>query len=206
MPLTVVKREDKTTYYISSEDKEAVELLTECLYNMIVNHPKKYDRIAVVCIGTDRSTGDSLGPLVGKFLRRRRKIKKVCRVWGCLDYPVHAKNLNWYLDRLIDKDKHLVIAIDACVGIEENIGKVLIQAGCMKPGSGVKKDLPEIGDISICGVVNFEGFMTHLVLQNTRLSLVYKMAEIISEAVNKALSQLVDIRRSSHSSLDLQAD
>lgn len=204
MSLPVIEREDKNTYYVSSEDRKAVELLADCLYNMIVNHPKQFNRIAVVCIGTDRSTGDSLGPLVGKFLDRRRKIKKICWVWGCLDYPVHAKNLHWYLGR-IDKDKPLVIAIDACVGKMENIGKILIHEGSIMPGSGVEKDLHEIGDISICGVVNSAGFMTQLVLQNTRLSLVYKMAELISEAVNKTLSQLVDIR-SSHASLELQAD
>lgn len=172
---------------------------------MIVNHLKQYDRIVVVCMGTDRSTGDSLGSLVDKFLDRIRKIKKICWIWGCLDYPAHGKNVHWYLGR-IHNDKPLVISIDACVGKMENTGKILIHEGSIMFGRSVEKDLHEIGDISICGIVNFSGFMTQLVLQNTRLNLVYKMAEIISEAINKALSQFVDIRKGSQASLELQAD
>ena len=47
--------------------------------------------IVVLCIGTDRSTGDSLGPLVGnklKFLIRNK-----VHIYGSLECPVHAKNL-----------------------------------------------------------------------------------------------------------------
>ncbi|WP_313558829.1 spore protease YyaC [Ruminiclostridium cellobioparum] len=191
MSLTVFEREERNTYYISSEEKGAVGLLADYIYSMILKQPNEYDRIVVVCIGTDRSTGDSLGPLVGKFLRKRRKIKKICKVWGSLDYPVHAKNLYWYLDR-IQEEKPLVIAIDACLGKMENIGKIFIHEGSIKPGSGVEKELPEIGDISICGIVNNSGLLNSLILQNTRLSHVYKMAEIISEAINKALTKFIN--------------
>ena len=46
------------------------------------------------------------------------------------------------------------------------------QARTAKPGAGVNKDLPPVGDLYITGVVNVGGFMDYLVLQNTRLYLI----------------------------------
>jgi putative sporulation protein YyaC len=50
----------------------------------------------------------------------------------------------------------------------------------------VNKSLPEVGNIHITGIVNVSGFMEYFVLQNTRLSLVMNMAEIISTSIKKA--------------------
>ena len=50
------------------------------------------DRSTVVlCIGTDRATGDALGPLVGSLLSNSQC---AYRVYGTLQHPVHALNLN----------------------------------------------------------------------------------------------------------------
>src|SRR5690606_41407921 len=47
--------------------------------------------IVVICIGTDRSTGDSLGPLVGSSLAKYRS--SFMHVFGTIAEPVHALNL-----------------------------------------------------------------------------------------------------------------
>lgn len=48
---------------------------------------------------------------------------------------------------------------------------------------GVSKTLPPVGDIHVTGIVNVGGYMEYLVLQNTRLSVVIRMAEVISKAL-----------------------
>ena len=53
----------------------------------------------------------------------------------------------------------------------------------MKPGAGVNKDLPPVGDIHLTGIVNVGGFMEYFVLQNTRLSIVFHMADVIAECL-----------------------
>ena len=58
-----------------------------------------------------------------------------------------------------------------------------VAEGPLKPGTGVNKDLPPIGDAHITGIVNVGGFMEYLVLQNTRLSLVIRMAEAIAGGI-----------------------
>jgi putative sporulation protein YyaC len=156
--------------------------ITTYVEQLIENIDKDYKKIVIVCIGTDRSTGDSLGPYIGTLAKELEDFP--FEVLGTLDDPVHAKNLEQVMSK-IDRNDTLIIAIDACLGQQENIGKISVHEGSIKPGSGVGKDLPPIGDISITGVVNFSGFMSHLILQNTRLSLIYKMAKSISKSLQE---------------------
>ncbi|HWR61720.1 MAG TPA: spore protease YyaC, partial [Clostridia bacterium] len=140
-----------------------------------------YSDIIIVCIGTDRATGDCLGPLIG-YKVKDMKYDNV-HVFGTLDEPVHAKNLNEYI-RLLDKyEKPFVIAIDACLGRLERIGFVNIKEGPLSPGSGVNKNLPSIGHVNITGIVNVGGFMEIMILQNTRLSIVMNMANLIANGL-----------------------
>lgn len=141
--------------------------------------------ILFVCIGTDRSTGDSLGPLTGTFLEQEGY-----EVLGTLHDPVHAVNLKSKLELIVEKyPNHFVIAIDACLGLSFNIGEIKIEVGSLMPGKAVGKDLPPVGDVSIKGIVNVGGFQTYTVLQNTRLSVVWTMAKEIVEMCNNSIEK-----------------
>lgn len=67
----------------------------------------------------------------------------------------------------------------------------------IKPGSGVGKDLPPVGDISISAIVAMAGFLPLVMLQNTSLGMVYKMAEIASNSIRHVLykQQLEPVRK-----------
>ena len=141
-------------------------------------------RITVVCIGTDRSTGDALGPLVGARLAKRAG--KDVRVLGTLDEPVHAANLHEVLRELYDNPSAppgTVIAVDACLGKSESVGCISVKPGPLYPGTGVNKHLPPVGRFHVVGIVNVGGFMEYFVLQNTRLSLVMRMARVIADGL-----------------------
>lgn len=64
------------------------------------------------------------------------------------------------------------------------MGSFQIGDGPLKPGAGVQKDLPEVGDLHINGIVNVSGFMEYFVLQNTRLNLVMNMANVLAEGLS----------------------
>lgn len=128
-----------------------------------------------VCIGTDRSTGDSFGPLVGMMLKQHG----IPNVIGCLDKPCHAMNLEEMLTTI--PEDAFVVGIDACLGQVSNVGRINVGAGPVRPGAGVNKTLPHVGDAHITGIVNVGGFMEYFVLQNTRLSLVMEMAKQASD-------------------------
>lgn len=139
----------------------------------------------ILCIGTDRSTGDSLGPLTGSFLMRL-SIPQLT-VIGTLDEPVHATNLNESLNFIHNSFLNpYILAIDACLGKLDSVGHITLASGPLKPGAGVHKNLPSVGEAHLTGIVNVGGFMEYMVLQNTRLSLVWNMAESIGNLLSKA--------------------
>ncbi len=137
-----------------------------------------------VCIGSDRSTGDSLGPFVGTMLTEAG----VPNIYGTIDHPVHALNLAKTLERI--KEAHpnaCIVGIDACLGRPESVGSMKLKDGALKPGNGVGKVLPPVGDYHIIGVVNVKGFMEYEVLQSTHLSLVIQMAKSITDFILRSL-------------------
>ncbi|TYQ17036.1 UNVERIFIED_CONTAM: putative sporulation protein YyaC [Acetivibrio alkalicellulosi] len=170
--------------HFTTNDKFCQYKLNKGMLEMVKETNKNYKRIAVVGIGSDRSTGDSFGPLVGHMLSRWSIFD--FDVYGTITEPVHAKNLKETLDS-IDHSNTLVIAVDASVGKPENIGHIVLSNEPIKPGSGVGKDLPPVGDITLSGIVTFSGFMPLIMLQNTSLGLVYKMAEIASNSIKHLL-------------------
>ncbi|MGE4283401.1 MAG: spore protease YyaC [Clostridia bacterium] len=175
------------TVYIDINHIGAFREFTSALSSLL-NDPTLpyYENIVIVCIGTDRSTGDSLGPLVGYKLSTLRYAN--VHIMGTLDQPMHAKNLEENYNFIKENYSHpLIIAIDACLGKMDHIGYVTINKGPLKPGAGVNKVLPEIGDISIAGIVNFSGYLDYLVLQNTRLSIVMKMTDLITSGLRYVL-------------------
>jgi len=178
---TRLKTEDKIKLHMDN-----LEFVQECsifLTNKIKHFDNNYQRpLITFCIGTDRSTGDSLGPLVGWFLQNKQPYNAY--IYGTIYNPVHATNMQETLDEIQARfNNPIIIAVDACLGKLENVGYVSIAEGSIQPGAAVKKTLPSVGDLSISGIVNVGGFMEYMVLQNTRLSFVMQMADKISEVI-----------------------
>lgn len=167
---------------VDSSSKSSVITLRDALSKEIYPILKSGRTLVILCIGTDRSTGDSLGPLVGhklKFLMRDKVY-----LYGNLEKPIHAKNLEETLQEIKNKFVNpYIIAVDACLGSIQNVGKIIIENKPLTPGSAVNKHLPKVGDLSITGIVNISGAMEFMVLQNTRLSVVMQIAEVISRGI-----------------------
>ena len=170
-------------YYNTKLDFEA-EKLAKRLSRMLKEEKERKGKTGVVilCIGTDRSTGDSLGPLIGYKLKEMNTVNFT--IFGTLDRPVHAMNLDEYvniLQRFYRND--LVVAVDASVGHKEHIGYVTLVKGALKPGLGVSKELRAVGDIFITGIVGSCGNYDPLMLQSVRLSVVMNLADCISSSI-----------------------
>lgn len=158
---------------------------TLCRYYEEIN-PDWQNPTLILCIGTDRSTGDSLGPLVGTYLQKREN--NHFKVFGTLDAPLHAINLTDNLQKIFCQYSNpFILAVDACLGRLESVGCISIRKGPLRPGAGVNKDLPAVGHVSISGIVNVGGYMEFMVLQNTRLSLIMKMADLISKCITNSI-------------------
>lgn len=137
-------------------------------------------------IGTDRCIGDAFAPIIGTMLIDKGII---IPVYGTLSNPIHALNLNEHIEAV--KSVHpnaKIIAIDACLGGEESIGKISIRNKPIAPGKGVGKKLQSIGDNSIVFVV--EEYGNYSRLNNVRLDFIMNAAQIVSNSIISSLGRV----------------
>ncbi|PIC99329.1 MULTISPECIES: spore protease YyaC [unclassified Sporosarcina] len=169
-------------YRISSKETGVVWKLSTYFMQHI---PFKQQPIIFYCIGTDRSTGDSLGPLTGSYLSELSLFPYT--VVGTLQEPLHALNLQQRMELTSTLyPEAFVVAIDACLSKKDSVGDLLFHSGPIAPGKAVGKELPLVGDVSVKGIVNVGGFMEQAVLQSTRLHLPFEMSRMIGRALQLA--------------------
>lgn len=135
----------------------------------------------IICIGTDKCIGDCLGPLVGTSLIEKNFPYPV---YGTLDKPIHALNIDTELKRIYKLHPYsTIIAIDACLGTNDSIGEIHLKTNALKPGKGVGKSLPPVGDISIIGIVDTSSKKDSFSSRAIRLSLIMNIAKVITNSI-----------------------
>lgn len=166
-------------YTFNMFNKMAASGLILCMNNFLKDNTAPP---VILCIGSDLAIGDSLGPICGTMIREKRTNAETF-VYGTLTRPVTAKEVK-YLNDFIKKThpQSKIIAIDAAVGAAGDIGLIKIANKGLKPGLGANKRFSSVGDVSIMGIVAEKSVFNYSLLNLTRLSLVYKMAEIIADA------------------------
>lgn len=173
-------------YYYNTKENTSIYNFCKTLADLMQNKITASQEIVLLCIGSDRATGDCLGPIIGYKLSQLHYSNFT--VLGTLEHPVHAQNLGETL-HLIKRNfkKPFIIAIDASLGSLTHIGYITLGEGSLKPGIGVDKELPAVGDIFITGIVNISGIVNQMLLQTTRLDIVMKLADYICVGVRYAV-------------------
>jgi len=144
----------------------------------------------ILCIGSDKMVGDSLGPLCGHYLKNY--FDTPCYVYGCLDYPVHALNLKQIHQHITTfHKKSLVIAVDSMIGNKESIGKCKLIYGSIFPGSADGKILPHCGDISLTAIIADKIVPENL--NTIRLGQINKLAMTLATTINGAICKSKNI-------------
>jgi len=172
-------------------DKKSVELLSEALVKHYAKQPR-HSEIAIVCIGTNRNSLDSLGPAVGSRLLERLQGHPRIRVYGTLDKPIHALNIHRQLESIAraHPDAYM-IAVDACIGQFFKIGTLQFVEEPLVPGLGLEKELPPVGHVHFKGVVNNHSALNPKVMEHGSLTFVHEMAAVLSRILVKASGNIV---------------
>lgn len=141
-----------------------------------------------LCIGSDRITGDCLGPLTGQLLTHNYNVKAY--VYGTLERPITALNLP-AIEKFIRKrhKNSKVVAIDASLGAAEEIGSIKMQNFGVAPGRATNKNLPVVGDYSITATVTAGTTQDASALFATRLHLVYNLADTIANSISDYIEE-----------------
>lgn len=112
-----IKKEKRCQYF--SPDNASTALFSNALNKHIAYLNKKYEDLVLLCIGTDKITGDCLGPLVGSKLMQQNFPHPL---YGTLEKPLHAGNLTRQLPEISTAHPNAcTLAIDAAVGSRNHI-------------------------------------------------------------------------------------
>ncbi len=184
-----VMQKEKKILYFNTNDRYASIEFGDSLYQLLIKDLGERPLI-FLCIGSDRATGDCLGPLLG------HKLYQILRnspyfVYGTLKEPVHAKNLQETIDKIYQLHENpLIIAIDASLGRSSHVGYYTLGEGPLRPGAGVDKQLPFVGDYYITGIVNISGLLDQMLLQTTRLHTVMSLSDQIFDGIRHFIYKL----------------
>ena len=136
----------------------------------------------ILCIGSDRITGDCLGPLCGHLLVN--VYNTPCYVYGNLNFPITAHNLQTTLDFIkIRHANQKIWAIDASIGKPKDVGLIRLTTG-IYPGSFAGHRLPKSGSLGISACVASDNTND---FQTAKLGYVYNLANNIAQALNKSI-------------------
>lgn len=83
-------------FYINTRNENSHKEIARLLEKCIRRNKKDWSEIVFLCIGSDRVTGDCLGPYVGYRLSQYQL--PGISVYGTLNQPVHAVNLEHMTD------------------------------------------------------------------------------------------------------------
>ncbi|KKB40637.1 spore protease YyaC [Bacillus thermotolerans] len=178
----------KRAYYLAAKEdtkEREIEIMASKVRWAIQQSPNK--ELVFLCIGSDRSTGDALGPFVGSMLKQN---KLSYPVYGTLKSPVHALNLGEVMKELKENyENPMIFAIDACLGDEERIGYILFKEEPLIPGHALNKSLPQVGQLHMRAIVNYlDPLSPAQSLNDTRLYTVIHLAGVITDIIMRATS------------------
>ncbi|MBR2029492.1 MAG: spore protease YyaC [Clostridia bacterium] len=169
---------------VDIKDEKCIEKL-ECKLKSLLKDKK----VVVLCIGSDKVVGDSLGPSVGTMLLDGLNSDVI--VYGTLQTNVNAKNLLLVKEmiKVLHPDRTL-LCIDAALGVASEVGTIQIYNHGLYPGSATNKNLPCVGDLSIVGVVNQKMCAFELsMLYTAKFNLINQMAQTICNTILSCVNQ-----------------
>ena len=186
-----------TVSYYNAEDYASSAQFGQALFSLLRERVTANQTLIFLCIGSDRATGDSLGPLIGYKLEQLPHQNYI--VYGTLENPVHAKNLATVVEKIHSRHKNpYIIAIDASLGKQAHVGYYTLGIGSLKPGAGVGKELIAVGDVFITGIVNLSGLLDRMLLQTTRLHTVMSLADRIYLGIRYGLNLFAEYSTSAN--------
>ena len=155
----------------------------------------KYENIIILCIGTNKCPGDSLGPIIGTKLNEI-KLPKNVSCFGTIKKNLNAVTLPSFIEHNdLEMVENLVIAIDCTFTRLASIGSIIVNEGELLPGKGVGKVLPSIGDFHICGVCSnatYSKVAATIDLLTMDKRTIVQMSDMIVESLSTVLFMLFD--------------
>lgn len=157
----------------------------------------------IVCIGTNKISGDALGPLVGDFLVEIYDIDAY--VYGKSGGNVNGVNFSAYYAHIQSHHADsIIVAIDSCLGAKADVGKIKVTSAGVRAGGALGKNNQRIGDIGILAVVGEYGQDNFNTLKSIDKIFVQDLAFSVAVKVHSLLQNIkenasfIELAKSTH--------
>lgn len=115
---------------------------------------QKFSNIVILCVGTNKLMGDSVGPIVGQKLTRLLNNKDNIKIYGSMKQTLNLKNAKQILEEINNQyTKPFIITIDAALGPKERIETIFISNGKIKIGGALGHEIEYFSHINIKAIV-----------------------------------------------------
>lgn len=172
--------------YNQEQYSNFIKEFTEHLYLLKSDIP--YTHYIFLCVGSDKVIGDCFGPIVGQNLEEKFKNTfNNIKIIGTLEKPISAINIEEEITKIYKLyENPCIIAIDSALSKEKDVGKIIVSNEKLHFAKSVRSKGIQAGDISIKGIVARDYKISRYnfnALQNTSLSVVIKLANIVSDGI-----------------------
>ncbi len=143
--------------------------------------------IIIICIGSTKIIGDSLGPLIGTKLKSIYSNCNKIKVYGDLNNQINYYNIDYVLNEIKRKYENCIkIIIDS--GLGNDVGSYIVNRGELILGHSLNKTKVAKGDVNIIGTVGKNHYCLYenlLELKKVDINLIYRMVNEITNAIQK---------------------
>ena len=151
----------------------------------------KFSNVVILCVGTNKLIGDSIGPMVGQKLEYLLKNNENISVYGNMQETLNFKNADKVINTVCNKYQNpFIITIDAALGDKEMIEKIVVGVGKMQIGNSLGRSICYNSHVNIKGVVG--GYKSNPIknietLMNVKEEIIDRMSDKITYGIYKSL-------------------
>lgn len=151
-----------------------------------------YSNLAILCVGTNKIIGDSIGPIIGSNLKHMEN--DFMHVFGTTCNPLDFYNARNIINNLYENyEKPYIITIDAALSDKNRKGEIVLNKGFIKIGKALDRSICFYSNTNINCVVgkNSEYANNNLEeLLNADEKRVYEMSKIVSTGIKNVLKKV----------------
>ena len=150
-----------------------------------------YSNLVFLCIGTNKIIGDSVGPIVGNYLKKLQN--EYLQIYGTLDDTINFFNAKDVIEGIYQNlENPYLITVDAALSNSNNKGDIVLSEGYIKIGKALQKSICFYSDINIKCIVGksyLEKEKNIKELEKVSLAEILGMAELVANGIKNVLKK-----------------
>lgn len=151
-----------------------------------------YSNLAILCIGTNKLIGDSVGPIIGSNLKHLEN--EYLKIYGTMKNTLNFDNAKNVINEIYDNfSKPYIITIDATLSNRKKVGEIVLNKGYIKIGKALERSICFYSNININCIVgkNLQLKEDNIEeLKKVEKNAIYEMSEIVSWGIENVLKNI----------------